>query len=89
MDSSSASDLIQHALVTAIVVGSPLLLVGMAAGLVIGLGQALTQIQDQTVAIVPKMFAVALIAILCTPWILQRLVEFTQEIIIGAGFIGQ
>ena len=67
MDAQTAIDVTQQALLTALVLAAPILLVGMAVGLLIGLAQALTQVQDQTVAFVPKI--VAMTAILRpTPW---------------------
>ena len=44
----------------ALLIGSPVLLAGMVVGLLIGLFQALTQIQEQTVAFVPKIVAMVL-----------------------------
>lgn len=88
MDAQSASDLVRQALLQALIIGSPLLLVGMAAGLLIGLGQALTQIQDQTVSFVPKILAMAIVMIVCLPWLIQRMVEFAHEMYTTAGQIG-
>src|SRR5438477_1333 len=47
MDPSDAISLTQQAITTALLLGAPLLLVGMAVGLLIGLAQALTQLQDR------------------------------------------
>jgi flagellar biosynthetic protein FliQ len=84
MDSQAAIDLCRNALLSALVIGAPMLLVGMAAGLVIGLIQALTQIQDQTVSFVPKLLAMAAVMIACLPWLMMRLVEFTREVFTNA-----
>lgn len=85
MDPSDAIDLCRSALISAVVIAAPMLLVGMAAGLLIGLIQALTQIQDQTVSFVPKILAMAAVLIACVPWIMTRMVEFTQTVIQNAG----
>jgi flagellar biosynthetic protein FliQ len=85
MDSQNAIDLCRDALLAALIIGAPMLLVGMAAGLAIGLVQALTQIQDQTVAFVPKLLAMAAVMIACLPWLMTRLVEFTREVFVNAG----
>jgi flagellar biosynthetic protein FliQ len=69
----------------AVVIAAPLLLVGMAAGLLVGLMQALTQIQDQTVAFVPKILAMAAVLIACLPWLVMRMVEFTRVVFENAG----
>ncbi len=85
MDASSATDLVRSALLAAVLIAAPMLIVGMAAGLVIGLLQGLTQIQDQTVAFVPKILSMAVVLIVCTPWLLTRMVEFTRNIFENAG----
>ena len=85
MDPSDAIDLCRSALIAAVVIAAPMLIVGMAAGLLIGLIQALTQIQDQTVSFVPKILAMAAVLIACVPWIMTRMVEFTQTVIQNAG----
>jgi flagellar biosynthetic protein FliQ len=55
----------------------------MLVGLVIGLIQALTQIQEQTVAFVPKLVAMAIALGLSLPWLLTRLVEYSRELILN------
>jgi flagellar biosynthetic protein FliQ len=82
---SSAVDLIREALICAVVLATPMLLVGMVAGLAIGLIQALTQIQDQTVSFVPKILAMAAVLIVCMPWLMTRMVEFTRSVFENAG----
>ncbi|MEL6899096.1 MAG: flagellar biosynthetic protein FliQ [Planctomycetota bacterium] len=78
-------DMCRQALMTAIVVASPLLLVGMAAGLLVGLIQALTQVQDQTVSFVPKLLAMAAVLVACLPWVLGRMVDVTRAAFESAG----
>ncbi|MGV3484154.1 MAG: flagellar biosynthesis protein FliQ [Planctomycetaceae bacterium] len=85
MDSSTAIDLCRDALMAAMIIGAPMLLVGMAAGLLIGLVQALTQIQDQTVSFVPKLVAMAAVMIVCMPWLLTKMMEFTRQVFENAG----
>ena len=55
MDAQSAIDLAREALWTTLFVASPVLIAALVVGLVIGLLQALTQIQEQSVAFVPKI----------------------------------
>ncbi|MFG0263776.1 MAG: flagellar biosynthesis protein FliQ [Rhodopirellula sp. JB055] len=84
-ESSDAIDLVREALLAAVVLALPMLAVGMLAGLVIGLIQALTQIQDQTVSFVPKIMAMAAVLIACLPWLMSRMVEFTRQVFEDAG----
>ncbi len=88
MDASTAADFVREALIQAVIIASPVLLVGMAAGLTVGLIQALTQVQDQTVSFVPKILAMALAMVVCLPWLITRMVEFAGDMFTSAGNIG-
>ncbi|MAV36874.1 MAG: flagellar biosynthetic protein FliQ [Planctomycetaceae bacterium] len=81
MDPQQAIDLGREAMSTALLVSAPLLLVGIAAGLIIGLLQALTQIQDQTLSFVPKILAMLVAFAIGLPWIVQRMVEYSGALI--------
>jgi flagellar biosynthetic protein FliQ len=81
MDVQSTVDLARQALSTALIIGSPVLLVGVVVGLVIGLLQALTQIQDQTISFVPKIATMALVLVICLPWLIQYMLDYSQELI--------
>lgn len=78
MDPQDAITLTQEAMLTALIISAPLLLVGMAVGLLIGLAQALTQVQDQTVSFVPKIVAMTAALIFCLPWLVQKMVEYSE-----------
>jgi flagellar biosynthetic protein FliQ len=81
MDASEAIDLTQQAMLMALLLGAPVLVAGMLVGLVIGLAQALTQVQDQTVSFVPKIVAMVAVLVLCLPWLVQKLVEYSEFLI--------
>lgn len=87
MEISAAVDLLRDTLLASLLVGGPVLLAGMAAGLLIGLLQALTQVQDQTVSFVPKIFAMAAVMIVCLPWAIDRMVELTRLAIENAALV--
>jgi flagellar biosynthetic protein FliQ len=80
MDSNTAIDLTRDAILTALLLCAPVLIVGLVAGLLIGLAQALTQVQDQTVAFVPKLVAMVAALTLTMPWLLQRMLEYAEEL---------
>jgi flagellar biosynthesis protein FliQ len=71
-----ASDLLRQALTLALIVSAPMLLIGLATGVIISILQAVTQIQEQTLSFVPKIVAMVSAAILLMPWIGTRLLEF-------------
>jgi flagellar biosynthesis protein FliQ len=78
METGDAVELVRTAVMNAMLIGAPLLLIGMAVGLVISLLQAITQIQDQTLSAVPKIVAMILAMVFCLPWITDRMVEYTR-----------
>ena len=75
-----ATDLIRHTLVLALVVSAPMLLIGLAVGIIVSLLQAVTQIQEQTLTFIPKIVAMVAAAILLMPWMSQRLLEYSSAI---------
>ncbi len=79
MDLTSALDLGREALLTTLVIAGPILAVGILVGLVISLLQSLTQLQDQTFSIVPKIVAMFAATIFFVPWLANRLVEYAQH----------
>ena len=81
MDVQMAVDLAREALSTALLIGAPILLTGVAVGLVISLGQALTQIQDQTISFVPKIVTMMLVLVMCLPWLIQRMMTYSENLI--------
>jgi len=80
MTPNEAIDLVRDAILMSLIVAAPLLLVGMVVGLGIGLIQALTQIQDQTVSTVPKLVAMTLAIIICLPWLTDRMLEYSRNL---------
>jgi flagellar biosynthetic protein FliQ len=71
----------QHALYVAMMVAAPLLLTALAVGLIIGVVQAATQINEMTLSFIPKVIAMAAVALIAGPWMLRTLVQFTQQLI--------
>ncbi|MET3651714.1 flagellar biosynthesis protein FliQ [Dyella japonica] len=71
----------QHALYVAMMVAAPLLLTALFVGLVIGVVQAATQINEMTLSFIPKVVAMALVALIAGPWMLRTLVQFTRQLI--------
>ena len=73
-------DLVTRVLHTAILLAAPPLLVGLVVGVAVSIFQAITQMQEQTLVLVPKLLAVALVLLLCLPWMLQVLLTFTTTL---------
>jgi flagellar biosynthetic protein FliQ len=65
---------------TILLVGGPVLLVSLLVGLIIGLFQAITQLQEMTISFVPKVIAVFLTLLLTIPWMVNIMTKFTRGI---------
>ena len=58
----------------------PLLIAALGVGLLIGIFQAATQIQEMTLSFIPKLAALAIALVIGGPWMLRTIVEFTKEL---------
>ncbi|RIV29373.1 flagellar biosynthetic protein FliQ [Alicyclobacillaceae bacterium I2511] len=66
---------------TVVKLTGPILGFGLVVGLVVSLFQATTQIQEQTLAFVPKIAAVMLALLIFGPWMLATLIDFAHQIL--------
>lgn len=80
MSSEFIIGLAGQAVFTVLKVSAPMLILGLVVGLIVSIFQATTQIQEQTLAFVPKIVAVLVALLLFGPWILTTLVDFTFNI---------
>ena len=62
-------------------VAAPMLILGLITGVTISIMQAVTQVQEMTLTFIPKILAVAVALLLFLPWIINRLVTFTTNLI--------
>ena len=68
MNGAEVLDIARDAIVTLLLVASPLMLVGLAVGVAVSLVQALTQIQEMTLAFVPKILAMFIALLVALPF---------------------
>ena len=71
----------RHALEMTLMLAAPLLLTALAVGLLVGIFQAATQINEMTLSFIPKLLAMAAVLALTGPWMLRTLVEYTRNLI--------
>lgn len=81
MDEGAFLEVARSAIVVMIKISSPVLLAGLAIGLVISLFQALTQIQESTLTFVPKVMVVFFTLLLVLPFMLHTLMDFFHVLI--------
>ncbi len=72
-------DLVKQALIIALKISAPVLVAGILIGLLIAIVQSVTSIQEQTLTLVPKIFAMVAVAVALLPWIIMRIAEFAAE----------
>ncbi len=63
-----------------LLLSAPLLLAALVIGLIVSIFQAATQINEQTLAFVPKLVGMFLILLLAGPWMLQMMVEYVRRL---------
>ncbi len=70
-----------EALWLTMLVSAPLLLASLAAGLLIGVFQAATQINEMTLSFIPKLLAMFAVMVLAGPWMLATMIDFMRRLI--------
>jgi flagellar biosynthetic protein FliQ len=88
MDMAQVLDVTREAIIVLIKLAAPLMIMALLVGLVISLFQALTQIQEMTLAFVPKILVIFVSLLFFLPFMVTTLVTFTQGLatrIIGLG----
>jgi flagellar biosynthesis protein FliQ len=66
---------------TVLIISGPLLIIALVVGLLVSIFQATTQIQEQTLAFVPKIVAVLLGLVILGPWMLSHMTSYTSDIL--------
>ena len=70
---------------TAVFLAGPILAFGLITGILVSMFQAATQINEMTLVFIPKMLAVGIALMIFFPWMLQLIVDFTQNLFINIG----
>ncbi len=76
------------AILTLLIVGSPIMGVALAVGLTIALFQALTQMQEQTLSFVPKVTAMVVTFMLALPFMMATMINFAERLFERAATLG-
>ncbi|WP_240375324.1 flagellar biosynthesis protein FliQ [Bacillus piscicola] len=81
MTPETVISLAENGVWTVFFVAGPLLVIALVLGFGVAIFQATTQIQEQTLAFIPKILGVLLALILFGPWMLSQLIHFTYQIL--------
>jgi flagellar biosynthetic protein FliQ len=71
----------KHALEVTLLLSAPLLLTALAIGVLVGVFQAATQINEMTLSFIPKVIGMAVALVAFGPWMLKLLVNYARELI--------
>jgi flagellar biosynthetic protein FliQ len=71
----------QRALEMTLLLSAPLLLTALVIGLLVGVFQAATQINEMTLSFIPKLLGMAVAVVVAGPWMLKLIVSYTRELI--------
>jgi flagellar biosynthetic protein FliQ len=77
------TQLVKDAIEITLFLSLPILAVGLVVGLLVGLFQALTQIQEVTLVFIPKIVVVFLSLIFLSPWLMQKMMHYTEQLILN------
>jgi flagellar biosynthetic protein FliQ len=80
MNQDTVTNLAAQAMSLALKVAGPLLLTALAIGLLVSIFQAVTQIQEQSLSLIPKIIGIAVVIVLLGPWMLGQLVAYTTAL---------
>ena len=80
--------LARRSLLTALMVGGPILGAGLAIGLTVAVFQAVTQIREMTLTIIPKILVVGGVTFWLLPWMLKIMVSYTMRLFTLSSYYG-
>lgn len=80
MTPDTVINLAKQSVYTIMIISAPMLLIALAVGLLVSIFQAMTQIQEQTLAFIPKIVAVFISIVVFGPWMLTILLDYTRDL---------
>lgn len=80
MSTEDVIALAEQGIFTILLVAGPLLIIALGIGLIVSILQATTQIQEQTLAFIPKILGVLIGIVILAPWMINHMVKFAMDI---------
>ena len=80
MNQDTVVNLATQAMMLALKIAGPVLLLGLIIGLLVSIFQAVTSIQEQSLSFIPKVVGVAVLIVVLGPWMLNQLVTYAQNL---------
>ena len=83
MGTEQVLDITRQAMKVAILLSAPILIFGLVVGLMTNVMQAVTQISESTLQVIPKILAMLLALFIFSPWMIDIMTDFTTQIFEG------
>ncbi len=83
MSNDLVIELTQQAIKVTLMLAAPMLIGAMVVGITVSLFQAVTQINEQTLAFIPKIVAIMALIIISGPWLIETMTSYTEELFIS------
>ncbi len=83
MNPDVVTQLARDAIEITLFLSIPILGIGLVVGLVVSLFQAVTQIQEATLVFIPKIIVVLVSLLLLSPWMMQKMMHYTEQLILN------
>jgi len=80
MNQDTVVNLATQAMILALKIAGPILLLGLIIGLLVSIFQAVTSIQEQSLSFIPKIVGVAVLIVVLGPWMLDQMVGYAQNL---------
>jgi flagellar biosynthesis protein FliQ len=80
MNQDTVVNLATQAMMLALKIAGPILLLGLIIGLLVSIFQAVTSIQEQSLSFIPKIVGVAVLIVVLGPWMLDQMVGYAQNL---------
>ena len=88
MTQADIISLMTEAVYTVLITSAPMLLGGLAVGLIVSIFQATTQIHEQTLTFAPKLVMILVMLVICFGWMMTMLSEFTERVFLFISSLG-
>jgi flagellar biosynthetic protein FliQ len=80
MDNGFVMEITNQAVKVTMMLAAPMLLGALFVGIMVSLFQAVTQINEQTLAFIPKILVIVVAMVLLSPWMMETITSFTHDL---------
>lgn len=80
MDSGFVVEITNQAMKVTLMLAAPMLIGALVVGIMVSLFQAVTQINEQTLAFIPKILVIVVALVMLSPWMMETMTSFTHDL---------